>query len=143
MIPCITQCITATTFCAGNSGPLLERCIRDCVPACREQGKVVKSTTLRQSPKDTQCSHYGVTRLPLPGVPYSNALSSRIYLPPTDTISVKSATSDALVRLGQDSILFSRAHFEMMSYMCFSALPISLAWFFRTCIHQYCGHIEY
>lgn len=24
----------------------VERCIRDCVPACREQGKVVKSTTL-------------------------------------------------------------------------------------------------
>ncbi|KAG2038897.1 hypothetical protein BDR03DRAFT_917757 [Suillus americanus] len=33
---------------------MMERCIRDCVPACREQGKVVKSTTLRQSPKDNE-----------------------------------------------------------------------------------------
>jgi hypothetical protein len=30
------------------------RCICDCVPACCEQGKVVESTTLRQSPKDTE-----------------------------------------------------------------------------------------
>jgi hypothetical protein len=37
---------------------LLERCIRDCVPACREQGKVVKSTTLRQSPEDTGVPYY-------------------------------------------------------------------------------------
>ncbi|KAG2038290.1 hypothetical protein BDR03DRAFT_955082, partial [Suillus americanus] len=33
---------------------VLERCICDCVLACREQGKVVKNTTLRQTPKDTQ-----------------------------------------------------------------------------------------
>ncbi|KAG2043785.1 hypothetical protein BDR03DRAFT_995880 [Suillus americanus] len=32
----------------------LERCIRDCVAACRELGKVVKNTTLQQSPKDTE-----------------------------------------------------------------------------------------
>jgi len=32
----------------------LERCIHDCVPVCRKQGKVVKSTMLRQSLKDTE-----------------------------------------------------------------------------------------
>ncbi|KAG2040230.1 hypothetical protein BDR03DRAFT_949393 [Suillus americanus] len=49
----------------------LERCIRDCVPACREQGKVVKSTALPQSPKDTEwltklrCYPAATTLLPL------------------------------------------------------------------------------
>ncbi|KAG2038139.1 major facilitator superfamily domain-containing protein [Suillus americanus] len=57
-----------------DSLTLVERCIRDCVPACREQGKVVKSTTLRQSPKDTQWlaklrCYSAATRLLPPGSP--------------------------------------------------------------------------
>ncbi|KAG2034725.1 hypothetical protein BDR03DRAFT_964360 [Suillus americanus] len=53
---------------------MVERCICDCVPACREQGKMVKSTTLRQSPKDTEwltklrCYPAATTLLP-PGSP--------------------------------------------------------------------------
>jgi hypothetical protein len=49
----------------------MERCIRDCVPACREQGKVVRSTTLRQSPEDTQwLTNLRCYSAPTPGVPY-------------------------------------------------------------------------
>jgi hypothetical protein len=54
--------LSLSEWCKGSPNSLpLERCICDCVPACREQGKVVRSTRRASFLVDRPLSGQGPT----------------------------------------------------------------------------------